>query len=96
MAQLFASLGWVIRSAHAVGADRFDEAARRARNTIARCEVHIVTPAERAVLDGLSASLDAVIRDDLETRQLLGELVSGIPEVCADEAAQVLGSAGEE
>ena len=86
----FASLGWLLRSAHAVGSERFDEAVRRSRFYLEKAAGHAATPAEAAVIDGLAASLDGLVRADADARQLLTESVAGIADACAMELTQFL------
>lgn len=82
----FASLGWVTRAAGAVGSDRFAESARRARFYLNRAAGHADTPAERAVIAGMASALDAVLRCDADSRFVLEEFASEIPDICAAEA----------
>lgn len=85
----FAALGWLHRCAQAVGGDRFDETVRRSRFYLEKAAGHAATPAETAVISGLAAALDALIRADADARHLLGDSVSEIAEACAAEIAQL-------
>jgi hypothetical protein len=91
----FAALGWIGRAGQAVGSDRFAEAVTRASFNIDQCAIYVHTPAEKAVLEGLLGMVDGVVRADAEARELLGDSVSGMADLCADEVVQVLESAGE-
>ena len=91
----FAALGWINRAAGAAGADRFAESVRRARFYLGQASRHAWTPADRAVITGLAASLEAVILADAEARAVLGESVSGIADACAAEVDQLLETAEE-
>lgn len=86
----FASLGWLHRSAQAVGSDRFAEAVTRSRFYLDKAAGHAVTPAEAAVITGLAAAVDALIQADADARRLLGDSVTGIADACAAEVAQML------
>jgi hypothetical protein len=86
----FAALGWINRAARAVGSDRFVETVHRARFNIDGAAAYAVTPAEMAVLEGLSATLDAVVQADAEARALLGEAVSELAEAFAADVDQFL------
>lgn len=86
----FATLGWLHRSAHAVGGDRFDETVQRARFYLRKAAAHAGTPADNAVIDGLAASLAGLVEADAGARRLLADSVSGIAEACAAEAGQLL------
>ena len=88
----FAALGWLNRSAQAVGSDRFAETVHRSRFNIEKAAGHAATPAELAIIAGLTASLDALIQADADARQVLGDSVSGIADACAAEMAQLLES----
>ncbi len=76
----FAALGWINRASQAVGSDRFVETVHRARFNIDAAAAYAVTPAETAVLEGLSATLEAVVQADSEARALLGEAFSELAE----------------
>ena len=91
----FASLGWINRAAQAVGSDRFVETARRARFYIREATGHAITPAEAAVMEGLSATVDALDEADAEARALLGEAVSGLSEAFATDVVEYLQSADQ-
>ena len=95
MSLSFAGLGWINRAARAVGSDRFDETVRRARFYIDEARAHALTPAEVAVIDGLSATADAVVRADADARVVLGESVSEMAETFAADVAQFLQTADE-
>jgi hypothetical protein len=88
----FAALGWLNRSAQAVGSDRFTETIHRSRFNIEKAAGHAATPAELAIITGLTASLDALIQADADARQLLSDSVTGIADACAAEMAQLLES----
>ena len=81
----FAALGWLHRTAAAVGSDRFVEALDRSRFYLGRCAGHAVTPAERAVVDGLWAVVDGLITANALSRVLLSDSVSGM---CAADATE--------
>ena len=86
----FAALGWLYRAAAAAGSDRFDEAIARARFYLDAAAARCHTPAERAVLDGLTDSVAAIVSADAELRELLTDAVAGISEACASECDQLL------
>lgn len=86
----FGALGWLCRSANNVGSDRFAESVARSRFYLERTACHAATPAEAAIVDGLAASLDALIQADADARELLGESVTGIADACAAESDQLL------
>ena len=69
----FAALGWLNRAAQAVGAIRFTESIKRARFYLERAASHAVTPAEVAVITGLTSSLQGLIQADADARALLEE-----------------------
>lgn len=87
---LFAALGWLCRSAQAVGSDRFAETARRSGFYLDKAASHAHTPAELAVITSLTASQDALILADADARRLLANSVVGITDSCATEVAQLL------
>ena len=86
----FAALGWLYRSANAVGSDRFAETVHRSRFYLDKAAGHAATPAEAAVVTGLNASLDALIQADADARQLLADSVAAIADTCAAEIDQLL------
>jgi len=86
----FAVLGWLYRAAAAAGSDRFDEAITRARFYLDRAAARCKTPAEQAVLAGLSVSVAALVAADADMRELLADAVAGISEACASECDQLL------
>jgi hypothetical protein len=86
----FAALGWINRAAQAVGSDRFVETVHRARFNIDAAAAYAVTPADMAVLEGLSATLEAVIQADSEARALLGEAFSELAEAFTADVDQFL------
>lgn len=86
----FAALGWLQRSAQAVGSDRFPETLQRSRFYLEKAACHAATPAEAAVITGLAASVDALLQADVDARQLLDDSVSGIADACAAELDQLL------
>lgn len=87
---LFAALGWLCRSAQAVGSDRFAETARRSGFYLDKAASNAHTPAELAVITSLTASQDALILADADARELLANSVVGITDACATEVAQLL------
>lgn len=91
----FAALGWLHRSAHAVGSGRFPEAVLRCRFYLEQAAAHAATPADFAVLRGLTASLEDLIEADADAQRLLEESVSGIIEACASDADRLLGTTEE-
>lgn len=74
----FATLGWLNRSAQAIGSDRFFEALERANFYLDRTLGHVRTPAERAVYNGLSEALGGLIEADRAARTVLKDSVSDI------------------
>jgi hypothetical protein len=86
----FSVLGWLHRSSAAVGSDRFAEAASRCRFSLNQAAGLAKTPAERSLIDGLTDTLEAVIKADTDSRQLLDDAVSGISETCAGELDTLL------
>lgn len=72
----FAGLGWVLRAANAVGSDRFAESIARARFNLGRAGAYAVTPAEKQVLAGMVAILDALDCADADAREVLGAAAS--------------------
>ena len=91
----FATLGWINRAAQAVGSDRFVETVHRATFNIDATAAYAVTPAEMAVLEGLSATLEAVIQADSEARALLDEAVSELAEAFTADVDQFLQTSNE-
>lgn len=83
----FAALGWINRTAQAVGSDRFPESATRTRFYIARAEEHAYTPAEQAVIDGMYHSLELLADVNAQARALLAESCTGM---LADEATEFI------
>lgn len=69
----FAALGWLNRGTQAVGSIRFPECVRRVQFYLRKAAARAETPAERAVVQGLSASLDALIHADAQARELLDD-----------------------
>ena len=88
----FAALGWLNRCAQAAGSDRFDETARRSRFYINTAAGHAHTPAELAIVTGLTTTLDALVVADAEARALLADSVSTIADACATEVTHLLES----
>ena len=84
------TLGWLLRCARAVGSDRFDETVHRVRFYLQKVAAHAGTPADTAVIDGMAASLAALIDADADARRLLADSVSGIADACADEVSRLL------
>ena len=72
----FAALGWLNRAAQAVGAIRFTESIKRARFYLEKAASHAVTPAEVAVITGLTSSLQGLIQANADARALLEESLS--------------------
>ena len=89
----FAALGWLNRSAQAVGSEKFVETVQRSRFNIGKAAGYAATPAELAIITGLTTSLDTLIQADADARHVLGDSVSGIPDACAAEIAQLLETA---
>lgn len=85
----FAALGWLHRAAAAVGSDRFVEALDRSRFYLGRCAGHATTPAERAVVDGLSAVVDGLVTANARSRVLLADSVSGMGAADATEFVEL-------
>lgn len=69
----FAALGWLNRTAQAVGSERFAEAVTRSRFYLNRARKIAGTPAELAVITGLASSLPGLIEADAQARGLLEE-----------------------
>ena len=86
----FAALGWLNRSAQAVGSEKFVETVQRSRFNIGKAASYAATPAELAIITGLTTSLDTLIQADADARHVLGDSVSGIADACAAEVAQLL------
>ena len=72
----FAALGWLARAAAAAGGIAFPEALQRARINLKRAAGYAGTPAEVAVVTGLTSSLQGLIEADAEARKLLEESLS--------------------
>ena len=72
----FAALGWLNRAAQAAGAIRFTESVERARFYLEKAASHAVTPAEVAVITGLTSSLQGLIQANADARALLEESLS--------------------
>ncbi|MBU3706730.1 MAG: hypothetical protein FGM50_08645 [Mycobacterium sp.] len=86
----FAGLGWVLRAADAVGSDRFTESVARAHVNIGRAGTYAKTPAERQVLAGMTAILDALDCADADAREVLGEAASTmLSEMVPDDLAEL-------
>lgn len=83
----FAALGWLHRAAQAVGANRFTESTTRARFYLEKAAGHAVTPAEVAVITGLTSSLQGLNQANAEARALLEESLSDFD--AAFEAGEV-------
>ena len=81
----FAALGWLNRTAQAVGSDRFAESANRCRFYLARAEEHVFTPAEQSVIEGMRHALELLLADNARTRTLLAESCTGM---LASDAAE--------
>ena len=86
----FSVLGWLHRSAAAVGSDRFAETTRRCQFSLNQAASLAATPAERSLIDGLTKTLQAVITADADSRELLDDAISGISETCAAELDKLL------
>lgn len=86
----FAALGWLHRSAIAVGSDRFEETVQRTRFYLSRAVRHALTPAETAVITGLATCVDGLIQADTAARHVLADSVTGIADACAAEVVQLL------
>ena len=67
----FAALGWLNRTAQAVGSERFAEAMTRSRFYLDRARNIAATPAELAVITGLVASQQGLTEADAQARELL-------------------------
>ena len=87
-----AALNWLCRSAQAIGSDRFAETACRRSLDLVKAASHAHTPAEREIIAGLTASLDALILADAEARELFADSLAGIADACATEIAHLLES----
>ena len=74
----FAALGWLNRTAQAVGSERFAEAVTRSRFYLDRARNLAATPAELAVITGMASSLPGLIEADVQARELLEESLSDI------------------
>ena len=74
----FAALGWLSRTAQAVGTERFAEAVTRSRFYLDRARNIAGTPAELAVITGMASSLPGLIEADVRARELLEESLSDI------------------
>jgi len=72
----FAALGWLNRAAQAVGGTRFTESIKRARFYLEKAAGQAVTPAEVAVITGLTSSLQGLIHANANARALLEESLS--------------------
>lgn len=86
----FAALGWLQRSAQAVGSDRFPETLQRSRFYLDKAASHAATPAEAAVITSMATAVDALLQADADARELLDDSVTGIADVCAAEIDQLL------
>lgn len=85
----FSTLGWLNRAASAVGADRFFECLERAQFYLDRTAATAATPAERAVVAGLTLSLSALIDTDRVARKLLQASCSGMDAAEATEFVEM-------
>ena len=92
----FSTLGWLNRSTQAVGADRFFECLERAQFYLERTAALAATPAERAIVAGLTLSLSALIDTDRTARKLLQESCSGMDAAEATEFIEMCETADEE
>ena len=90
----FAALGWLNRTAQAVGSERFAEAMTRSRFYLDRARNIAATPAELAVITGMAASQQGLIEADAQARELLEESLldfdaafdaGWLPAECADD-----------
>lgn len=86
----FAALGWLQRSAQAVGSDRFPEALQRSRFYLEKAAGCAVTPAEAAVINSLTAAVGDLFQADADARRLLDDSVTGIADACAADIDQLL------
>ena len=91
----FAALGWLNRTAQAVGSERFAEAMTRSRFYLDRARTIAATPAELAVITGMAASQQGLIEADAQARELLEESLLDfdaafeagcLPAECADNS----------
>ena len=92
----FATLGWLNRSARAVGADRFFECLERAQFYLLRAASNAHTPGERAIVEGITQSLLGMIQADREARVMLRESCSGMDARDASEFIEMCETADEE
>lgn len=74
----FAALGWINRTAQAVGSDRFPESLNRARFYLARAEEHAFTPAEQAVIDGMHHGIELIVDANAQARTTLAHSCMGM------------------
>lgn len=91
----FAALGWLYRAAGAVGSARFVETLNRAEFYLDRAQQHCDTPADAAVIEGLFASIDALITANAQARTLLAHSVSGMGAAEATEFEELCDAADE-
>jgi hypothetical protein len=91
----FATLGWLVRSSQAVGADRFFESLERAQFYLDRTADYTHTPAEKAIWEGLSAALDGLIAADRQARRMLKDSVSGMDAAEATEFIEMCEAADD-
>lgn len=85
----FATLGWINRSARAIGANRFFECLERAQFYLERTIATAQTPAERAIVYGLAEMMARIIDADREAREMLKESCSGMDAADATEFVEM-------
>lgn len=91
----FAALGWINRTAQAVGSDRFVESLNRSEFYLDRAEEHVFTPAEQAVIEGMRHSLELLISVNAHTRTLLAESCTDMTVADAAEFVELVEGAPE-
>lgn len=91
----YAVLGWVHRSAQAVGSDRFAECVARAIFYFGQAARHAHTPGEDSLISGLQVMLDELITANAQARVVLADSVSGMDAAEANEFVEMCES-GEE
>lgn len=86
----FAALGWINRTAQAVGSDRFVESLNRSEFYLVRAEEHVFTPAEQTVIEGMRHSLELLVAVNARARTLLAESCSGMLAADAEEFVKLI------
>jgi hypothetical protein len=91
----FAALGWLNRTAQAVGSDRFAELVNRTEFYLDRAEEHVFTPAEQAVIEGMRHGLGLLLTVNAQARTLLAESCSDMLAADAAEFVELVEGAPE-